>query len=198
MRRIFLTMFVSLDGVMEDPHLWHFPYMSEEMGAYKLEETFATDALLLGRVTYEGFAEAWPGRTDEAGFADRFNSMPKYVVSTTLKNPSWNNSHVISEDVVENVRRLKEEPGQDIAIHGSATLVKTLMEANLIDEYRLMVHPLVLGEGRRLFEERPFRTSLTLTKMQPMPNGVVVLTYAPEPDSGSSADASTETAGATT
>ncbi len=196
MRRIFLTMFVSLDGVMEDPHLWHFPYMSAEMGAYKLKETFATDALLLGRVTYEGFAEAWPGRTDEAGFADRFNNMPKYVVSTTLKNPSWNNSHVISGDVIQSVQMLKDEPGQDIAIHGSATLVKTLMEANLIDEYRLMVHPLVLGSGRRLFEERPFRTSLTLTKTEPMPNGVVVLTYEPDPDAEPSPDVAAETAGA--
>ncbi len=182
MRKIFLTGFVTLDGVMEDPHDWHFPYWSDEMAACKLEETMATDALLLGRVTYEGFAAAWPGRTDDTGYADRLNGIPKYVVSTTLRDPEWNNSHVIGNNVIEEVRTLKEGDGGDIVVHGSATLAVSLMEANLIDEYRLMIHPLVLGTGRRLFDERRFMNFLTVTETRSLPNGVTLLTLVPERD----------------
>ncbi len=182
MRKIVLTEFVTLDGVMEDPHDWHFPYWSDEMAAFKHEETMATDALLLGRVTYEGFAAAWPGRTDDTGYADRLNSIPKYVVSTTLRDPEWSNSHVIRENVTGEIAKLKEADGQDMVIHGSADLARSLMEANLIDEIRLMVHPLVLGTGKRLFEERRFMNFLHLTRTEPMPNGVVVLTYEPAKD----------------
>lgn len=186
MRKIALTEFVTLDGVMEDPHDWHFPYWSDEMGACKLEETMATDALLLGRVTWEGFGAAWPGRTDDTGYADRLNSIPKYVVSTTLRDPEWHNSHVIGENVTDEVRKLKDGDGGDIVVHGSATLAASLMEANLIDEYRLMIHPLVLGTGKRLFDERRFMNFLTVTKTRSLPNGVTMLTLVPERDAVSS------------
>lgn len=183
MCRVAVTEYVTIDGVMQDPGEWHFPYWSDEMGQYKLDEVMTTDALLLGRITYEGFAAAWPTMTDEQGFADRFNSIPKYVASTTLSNPEWNNSHVLGADLAAEVTRLKEQPGQDIVVHGSADLTKSLMELNLVDEVRLMVHPIVLGTGKRLFDERNFMSYLTLTKTEPLPNGVVVLTYAPAKDS---------------
>src|SRR5688572_1446547 len=149
MRKIFTTTFLTLDGVMEDPHLWSFPYWNDQIAQYKLEETMGSDALLLGRVTYEGFAQAWPGRTDEQGFADRYNSFPKYVVSTTLDNADWNNSHIIRDNIAEEIARLKEEPGQDIQVSGSATLIEFLMRHNLIDEYRMLVYPIVRGSGKR-------------------------------------------------
>jgi dihydrofolate reductase len=179
MGKIVLTEFVSLDGVMEAPHEWHFPFFDEEAGKYKLDEVFATDALLLGRVTYEGFAEAWPSMTDEEGFADRFNSIPKYVVSTTLENPTWNNSHVISENVADEVTRLRQQPGGDIVIHGSAALANSLMQDNLIDEYRLMVHPIVVGKGKRIFQEGIAAPPLKLVDTKTFSKGIVVLTYVP-------------------
>ncbi len=147
MRKIFVTEFVTLDGVMESPHEWPFDFWSDEASAYKLNELRATDVLLLGRVTYEGFAASWPSQTDEDGFADRFNGIPKYVVSTTLEEVGWNNSHLIKENVADEIAALKQQPGQDIAIHGSADLVRSLMEHGLIDEYRLMVFPFVVGKG---------------------------------------------------
>jgi dihydrofolate reductase len=177
MRKLALTEFLTIDGVMEAPHLWNSPFFDEESGAYKLNEVRATDALLLGRVTYEGFAAAWPGRTDEQGFADRFNSIPKYVVSTTLTDPTWNNSHVISDNLVQTVQTLKEEDGQDIVVHGSGTLANSLMAANLIDEYRLMVSPVVLGRGQRLFLEGISAPDLELVDVKSFPRGNVVLTY---------------------
>jgi dihydrofolate reductase len=178
-RKIALTEFISLDGVIEAPHEWHFPFFGEDAGKYKLEEVFATDALLLGRVTYEGFAEAWPGMTDEQGFADRFNSMPKYVVSTTLQNPTWNNSHVIRGDLAGELGRLKAEPGGDIVIHGSGKLANALMAGGLIDEYRLMVHPVVVGKGQKLFENGTTLAALDLVESRPLGNGVILLTYVP-------------------
>src|SRR6476469_10443123 len=158
MGRIVVTEFVSLDGVMEDPGGsenfaqggWSFKISRGEGGVKnKLDETFASDALLLGRVTYEGFAEAWPTRDGE--FADKFNSMPKYVVSATLDKPEWNNSTVLKGDVAEEVRKLKQEQDGDIVVHGSARLAQTLLEHDLVDELRLMVYPVVLGSGKRLF-----------------------------------------------
>jgi dihydrofolate reductase len=159
MRKIIVTEFLSLDGVMEDPGGsegyvhggWSFTFNDPEGMKFKLEETFATDALLLGRVTYDGFAEAWPQRTDEVGFADKFNSMPKYVVSRTVSEPAWNNTTVLSGDLVEEVTKLKESDGGDIAVHGSRTLVAALLEHDLVDQLNLMVHPIVLGSGKRLF-----------------------------------------------
>ena len=177
MRKLALTEFLTIDGVMEAPHLWNAHFFDEESGAYKLNEVRATDALLLGRVTYEGFAAAWPGRSDEQGFADRFNSIPKYVVSTTLTNPTWNNSHVISDDLIHAVQALKQEEGQDIVIHGSGKLANSLMAANLIDEYRLMVSPVVLGKGQRLFEDGTSLSNLDLVDVKQFAKGNVVLTY---------------------
>jgi dihydrofolate reductase len=191
MRKIILTEFLSLDGVMEHPHLWHFPYFGEDAGAYKGEELFACDAMLLGRVTYEGFAAAWPQRSegepiegtdaidDEKVFADRMNGMTKYVVSTTLKDLTWNNSHLISDNVPEEVRKLKDQPGQDILLMGSADLADTLRQHNLIDEYRLMVHPIVVGQGKRLFRDGSDTTTLKLVDSRTFSHGVMLHTYAP-------------------
>jgi dihydrofolate reductase len=141
MRRVVVSEFVSLDGVMEAPDKWHFQFWHEEMGKYKYDELFASDALLLGRVTYEGFAAAWPSRAGDDDFADRMNDLPKYVVSTSLEESlEWNNSSLIKGNTAEEVSRLKQQPGQDILIAGSADLVNTLMPYGLIDEYRLMIH----------------------------------------------------------
>ncbi len=187
MRRIVVTEFLSLDGVMEDPGGaegtpfggWTFRFPDPEGMKYKLDEIFAHDAMLLGRVTYEGFADAWPGRTDDVGFADRMNEMPKYVVSTTLAEPTWTNTTVISGDVAERVARLKETPGNDILVVGSRRLAQFLMDADLVDEYRLMVFPIVLGGGARLFGPAPAAPVLHLTSAHPLASGTVILTYTP-------------------
>jgi dihydrofolate reductase len=162
MGRIVVSEFVTLDGVMEDPGGsegfehggWAFTF---ERGAdgdrFKLDELLAAEALLLGRVTYEGFAAAWPSRTDEAGFADKMNSMPKVVVSTTLEQPGWNNTTVIAGNVPEELAKLRDRIEGDILVAGSAQLVNTLAEHDLVDEYRLMVFPTLLGSGKRLFRD---------------------------------------------
>jgi dihydrofolate reductase len=164
MARIVVSEFVSLDGVMQDPGGsegfdrggWAFQFdRGSEGDKFKMDELMDSEAMLLGRVTYEGFAAAWPGRTDEAGFADKMNSMKKYVVSNTLEDPEWNNSEVISGDVVGELRRLRESDGGDLLVAGSARLVHALIENGLVDEYRLMVFPVVLGAGKRLFPETP-------------------------------------------
>src|SRR5215208_1239928 len=184
MRKVIVSEFVTLDGVMESPDKWHFPYWSDEMGKYKFDELLASDALLLGRVTYEGFAAAWPSATDEEGFADRMNGLPKYVVSTTLEEPlEWNNSRLIEGDVAEEVSRLKQQPGHDILIYGSGELLHTLMQHDLIDEYRLMVYPVVLGSGKRLFRDG-INTTLRLVETRTFSSGVVVLSYRPAEKEG--------------
>src|SRR5437870_358733 len=177
-RTLAATLFVSLDGVVESPEKWSFPFWSEETQKFKFDETFASDALLLGRVTYEGFAASWPGRKDPDGFADRFNSMPKYVVSSTLKKLEWNNSHLIRGDVAREVAKLKQQPGQDIVIHGSPGLIRSLLPLDLIDEYRLLVYPLVLGKGKRLFDEGS-AANLKLAESAAFDTGVVKLIYRP-------------------
>ena len=189
MGRIVVTEFVSLDGVMEDPGGaegftyggWSFEFnRGEEGDKFKVDETMETDALLLGRVTYQGFADAWPSRTGE--FADKFNGMRKYVVSSTIGEPEWNNSTVISGNVVEEVSRLREAEGGDILVNGSAALVRTLLENDLVDEYRLMVFPVVLGKGKRLFIDTDGAKPLRLADSRPVgPDGVVILTYRPSP-----------------
>jgi dihydrofolate reductase len=179
-RKVNVTEFLSVDGVMEAPQEWNGEYFDEGVGQFKQDELFASDALLLGRVTYEGFAAAWPERTDEAGFADRINSLPKHVVSTTLKEPAWNNSTVISSNVAEEVRKLKQAPGEDILVYGSAQLVNFLMQEDLIDEYQLMIFPVVVGSGKRLFHEGIGKSGLKLVKTTPFDSGVVVLTYQPD------------------
>jgi dihydrofolate reductase len=185
-RRVIVTEFVSLDGVMEapggeptHPHSgWTMQFGGAEQMKYKLDEVLDADALLLGRVTYEGFAAAWPGRTDEAGFADKMNSMPKYVVSSTLGHPEWENTRVIS---LSEVPALKEQDGGDIIVAGSATLVQALIENDLVDEYRLMIFPVLIGTGKRVFAdvERPSKVVLELTDSKAFESGVVVQTYRP-------------------
>ncbi len=180
MRKVVVSEFVSVDGVMEHPS-WTFRFGSEEQEKYKLDELFASDALLLGRVTYEGFAGAWPSVTDEVGFVARMNGIPKHVVSTTLQEPlEWNNSTIVKGDVAEEVSRLKQEHGGNILIGGSAQLVNTLMEQDLVDEYRLMVFPVVVGSGKRLFGDGGDTKALSLVETKTFGSGVVVLTYRPE------------------
>ena len=184
MGRIVVTEFVSLDGVMEDPGGsenfkhggWTFEIDRGEGDAFMLEETMATDALLLGRVTYEGFAEAWPSRDGE--FADKFNSMPKHVVSSTLERPEWSNSSVLEGDLATGVAKLKEQYDGDVVVHGSASLVRALLADDLVDELRLMVFPVVLGSGMRLFGETAERKRLQLVDTRTVGDGVLILTYA--------------------
>ncbi|HEU5278741.1 MAG TPA: dihydrofolate reductase family protein [Gaiellaceae bacterium] len=186
MAKVIVTEFVSLDGVMEDPGGaedfkhggWTFEIpRGEEGDQFKLDETMESDALLLGRVTYEGFAAAWPTR--EGGFADKFNAMPKYVVSSTLGAADWNNSTVLEGDAVEAVRKLREEQDGNIVVHGSATLVQALLENDLVDELRLMVFPVVLGAGRRLFGETTDKKRLDLVESRTVGDGVAILIYRP-------------------
>src|SRR6266568_4371872 len=183
MAKIIVTEFVSLDGVMEDPGGaedfkqggWTFEIDRGEGDKFKLDETMETDALLLGRVTYEGFAAAWPAREGE--FADKFNNMPKYVVSSTLDKPDWNNSTVLKGDVVEEVSKLKQEQDGNIVVHGSGQLVQTLLEHDLVDELRLMVFPVVLGRGKRLFADTSDKKRLQLVDSRTVGDGVAILIY---------------------
>jgi dihydrofolate reductase len=184
--RIVVTEFVSLDGVMEAPGGgedfkhggWSFEISRGDEGdQFKLDETMSSEALLLGRRTYEGFAKAWPSREGE--FADKFNTMPKYVVSSTLENPEWNNSTVLKGDVAKEVAKLKREQDGDIVVHGSARLVQTLLEHDLVDELRLMVFPVALGSGKRLFGETSDKKPLRLVDSKIVGDGVVILTYQP-------------------
>src|SRR5262249_48895443 len=194
MRRVVASEYVTLDGVMEDPGglglfaqaNWHFPFMNEETMRFKHDELFASDALLLGRATYEEFAAAWPSMTDETGFADRMTSLPKYVASRTALTLAWQHSTLLTGDVAAAVAALKQQPGQDILLCGSAQLFHTLMERDLIDEYRLLVHPVVVGGGKRLSgagsdEDTGSAGSapraLRLVEVTPFSSGVVALTY---------------------
>ena len=188
MARLVVTEFVSLDGVMDDPGgsegtkhgAWTFQFdRGAEGDKFKLDELHASDAQLLGRVTYQGFAKAWPTIKDEQGFADKMNSMRKYVVSTTLSDDeaTWDNTVVIRGDVADEVAKLKAEPGGDIVVHGSCSLVHFLAEHGLVDEYRLMVFPIVLGSGKRLFADTSDATRLALTECGTAGDGVLLLTY---------------------
>ncbi|HET7269865.1 MAG TPA: dihydrofolate reductase family protein [Rubrobacter sp.] len=181
MRKLVVSEFVSLDGVVEDPG-WSFPFESEEKDRFKFDELAAADALLLGRVTYEGFAAAWPQMEEETGeYGAWMNGYPKHVASTTLQEPlEWNNSHLIEGDVAEKVSELKQGSGGDILVFGSGTLVNTLMQNDLVDEYRLMIFPVVVGRGKRLFGERGDTKTLNLLDTKSLGSGVVVLTYEPK------------------
>ena len=215
MRKVIVSEFVTLDEVMQAPGGadedrsgnfkhggWSFQFWNEEPMKYKSDELFAAGALLLGRVTYEIFAGAWPTLTDEdnvrmvkeAGgdvtamatdkvegnpFSDRMNSLPKYVASTTLKQVGWNNSTLLKGNIAEEISRLKQLPGQDILIAGSSGLINWLGKTDLIDEYRLMVFPIVLGSGKRLFRDGIDPKTLQLVDAKPFKTGVVVLTYQP-------------------
>ena len=175
MRNIVVTEFMSLDGIIENPG-WTFPYWNDEIASFKGEESEAADALLLGRVTYSGFAQAWPNSTDEG--APFFNGVRKYVVSTTLQTADWNNSVIISDNVVEEIRRLKQEDGADIFVHGSGKLVQTLIQNGLVDRIRLLVYPVVLGKGQKLFEDGTTAT-LNLVEARPLSGGVTAMVYEP-------------------
>ena len=176
MRKIIASEFVTLDGVMEAPHQWSFQFGSEEQNKYKFDELFASDGLLLGRVTYQGFAAAWPTMPDTGAYGERMNSLPKYVVSTTLEEVEWNAS-LIKGQIAEEVFKLKQQPGQDILIFGSGDLVHQLQQHDLIDEYRLMVFPVVVGSGKRLFRDGSEKKVLRLVETKTFSSGVVVLTY---------------------
>jgi dihydrofolate reductase len=186
MGRIVVTEFVSLDGVIEDPGGsedfehggWAFEFeRGDEGDKFKLDEAFESEALLLGRVTYQGFADAWPSREGE--FADKFNNMLKYVVSSTLEEAEWNNSTVLRDDVLGKVAELRRELDGDIVVHGSAQLVQTLIEHDLVDELRLMVFPVLLGSGKRLFGDAGDKKSLRLVDSKTVGDGVSILIYAP-------------------
>lgn len=186
MGNVIVSEFVTLDGVIEDPGGaegfehggWSFKHPAPDGMRFKFEELQAADAQLLGRVTYEGFAAVWPTMRDEGGFADKMNSMPKYVVSRTLTDPTWTNTTVVSGDLPAEVTKLKSTYTGDILVAGSASLVAALREHDLVDEYRLMVHPVVLGTGKRLFEGGT-PAELTLVESRNVGPDVLLLTYRP-------------------
>jgi len=191
MGRIVVTEFVSLDGVMEDPGGsenfkyggWSFEISRGEEGdKFKLDEAFGADALLLGRVTYQGFADAWPSRSGE--FADKFNTMPKYVVSTSMDQAEWSGSTVLKGDLAKAVADVKQKHDGDIVVHGSAQLAQELLERDLVDELRLMVFPVVLGRGKRLFGETSDKKPFRLVDSKAVGDGVAILIYQPERDGG--------------
>jgi dihydrofolate reductase len=186
MRSVIVSEFITLDGVIEDPGGaekfdrggWAFQFeRGPEGDKFKMDEIMDADALLLGRKTYEEFEAAWPSRTGE--FADKMNGMPKYVVSTTLKEPAWNNTKVIRRSIAEEVLTLKTMPGRDILIAGSAKLVNTLLQDGLIDEYRLMVYPVILGMGKRLFDQANDAHALKLMEARSIGAGILILIYHP-------------------
>jgi dihydrofolate reductase len=195
MGRIVVTEFISLDGVIEDPGGaedfkhggWSFEFSRGDEGdRFKLDEALNSDALLLGRVTFEGFADAWPTRSGE--FADKFNTMPKYVVSSTLDKAEWTNSTVLKGDIAEAVSKLRREIDGDIVVHGSAQLVQTLFERDLVDELRLMVFPVVLGSGKRLFGDTSDKKRLRLVDAKTVGEGVAILIHEPVRDGADRSD----------
>ena len=185
MRKIIASEYVTLDGVMEDPGGgdkskyggWSLQFWNEQAMKFKYDELFGCDALLLGRVTYAGFAKAWPTMKDTGDFGERMNTIPKLVVSTTLKSAEWNNSTIINDKVVAKIKALKEQSGKDILVVGSAELVHTLMQYDLVDEFRLMIHPILVGGGKRLFGEGIDPKILRPVDTKPFSSGIVVLTY---------------------
>jgi dihydrofolate reductase len=181
MRKVVASEFVSLDGVVESPEKWHFPYFNDQMGDAIGAAMASSDAMLMGRVLYEEWAAFWPNQDpDENPVAARMNGVRKYVVSTTLEEPlEWQNSTLIGDNVAEEISRLKEQPGKDISISGSPTLVRSLLEEDLLDELRLMVHPIVVGSGKRLFEDGGDQKALQLVDSKIFSTGVLYLSYQP-------------------
>ena len=193
MRKLIVTEFITLDGVVEDPGGsektkhggWNFKFWSDDVGAYKFAELKQAGAHLFGRVTYEAFASSWPNMTELGEFADLMNNLPHYVVSTTLKEATWNNSHIIRDNVVEQIGQLKQQDGHDILVAGSPTLVETLREYDLVDEYHLQMHPIVLGSGKRLFAGGGDKvTDLKLVDSQLFKGGIMALTFVPAAGAG--------------
>ncbi len=188
MGKIIVSEFITLDGVIEAPggeeslgeqSGWSMPYFKEEIAQLKLDELLASDALLMGRVTYQIHAATWPSETDEVGFADRMNSLPKYVVSTTLESVEWNNARLIRGNIPEEIKQLKHEVPRTILIDGGSDLVNSLMQHDLIDEYRLLVHPVVVGKGKRLFREGSQKQALRLIEARALNTGIVAVRYQP-------------------
>jgi dihydrofolate reductase len=179
MRKIVAGLFISLDGVIEAPHTWHFPYFNDEMGATVGAQMAASDAMLLGRVTYEEFAAFWPSAPADDPFTAVMNNTPKYVVSTTLDTADWQNTTLINGNIAEEIAKLKQQPGKNIGVTGSAMLVRSLLRENLLDEIVLMVHPIVVGKGKRLFEGEGGQVPLKLIDSRTFGTGVACLTYAP-------------------
>jgi dihydrofolate reductase len=189
MSRIVAAEYVTADGVMQDPGGvgeierggWSNPYWNDELAKFQAELLFASDALLLGRITYEGFAAAWPEmEDDEDEFASRMNTMPKYVASRTLTNTEWN-ATIIMGEVSEAVAKLKERPDQNLLLYGSSALLNTLLQHDLIDQYRLMIHPVVLGQGKRLFGDASEAKPLRLVDVSTTSTGVMIADYEPAP-----------------
>ena len=181
-RSLIASEWMTLDGVFDADTMstWFEPYQSDERIAYIKEGVFEPDAILAGRVTYEMFEAYWPKqKNDEMGIADRMNSMPKYVVSSTLKEAKWNNSTIIKGGVMEKILDLKQQPGKDIIVFGSAALVHSLMKANLVDEFRFLVHPIVMGKGKRFFTDGMPTTKLELARTKTFKSGVTLLVYHP-------------------
>ncbi|SEN97003.1 dihydrofolate reductase family protein [Actinacidiphila rubida] len=183
MRKLIVSEFLTADGVMESPFEWHGAYFDEDMARTVSAQMAASDALLLGRTTYEGFAEAWPAMADQPGGA-HMNGVAKYVVSTTLEKADWNNSTVISEDPEGAVRALKEQEGGDITVMGSATLVRWLLAKGLVDEIELLIDPIVVGRGKRLFQEGPAAIPLAVVRSEMFGSGVHHVVYAPQRKQG--------------
>jgi dihydrofolate reductase len=181
MRKIVAGLFVSLDGVFEAPDQWHFPYFDEEMGQAVQAQMEQSDAMLLGRKTYQEFASYWPKQGSDVELADHMNGMPKYVVSNTLTSLDWQNSTLISGDVRGTLTALKSQPGKALGITGSGTLVRSLLRDGLLDELHLLVHPIVVEKGMRLFDGQGDRVPLTLAASKTFGSGVLYLTYTPAP-----------------
>lgn len=178
MGRIESNFFISLDGVVESPEKWHFPYFNDEMGAAIGRGTETYKGFLMGRVLYEEWSSYWPNQGDDVPFASFINNVPKYVVSNTLDEATWNNTTVVSGDVAAQLREIKERTDGDIGMSGSATLVRWLLANGLLDALGLMVHPIVVGHGQRLFEDTPTH-ELRLEHHEAFETGVLYLTYAP-------------------
>jgi dihydrofolate reductase len=180
LRKLVVSEWVTLDGVFDADSMkeWFEPYESQDRQEYIKENVLTSDAFLVGRVTYEMLAGYWPNqKNNEMGVADRLNSAPKYVVSATLKKAEWNNSTIINEDVVEEITKLKQQPGQDILVFGSANLVQSLMAADLVDEYRFLVHPIIMGSGKRFFRDEMVATKVKLVKTKTLALGVTLDCY---------------------
>src|ERR1700674_3238030 len=177
--RLVATEYLSMDGVFEEPGHWSGPWFKEEAGKFKWDELQATDALLLGRNTYEGFAKAWPTMPGTGEFGEKMNSVPKYVVSSTLDKVEWTGSKLIKGNVSEEIKRVKKQPGGDLLLSGSGQLFNAMMRENLIDLCRFMLHPVVLGKGMRLFEGGGKQRSLKLMETKRFATGIIVLEYEP-------------------
>jgi dihydrofolate reductase len=179
MRKVIVSTYVTLDGRVDELQEWTVPYNDDGAAKYHTDLLANSDGLLLGRKTYEIFAALWPSLSGKLPYVDKLNAMAKYVASATLKDPEWENSHLIEGDAVEGVARLKQQPGKDLVMYGCHDLMHSLLEHGLIDEYRLLVHPVVLGKGRSLFKDGGERVNLHLVDTTVIPPGVAILTYQP-------------------